>query len=182
MHLDSLDSVRQGAAEFKARCGGKLNILINIAGMIASQYGKTEDGFELMVGINHFAHFLLFQPLKPLLLQSAEETGATTRVVNVSSEGHSFGGIKFDDINWHKGAAACRKWAACGQSKTANIHMATSITRHYVAQNLRRLSVHRGGIATELTRNLIGFSLTVGDRGRLCIITCLLHSVFVSQS
>lgn len=58
IHLDNLESVRKGAEEFQKR-SNQLNILINNAGVMACPYSKTKDGFELQIGTNHFAHFLL---------------------------------------------------------------------------------------------------------------------------
>lgn len=71
LELDSLDSVRTGAADFLKKSGNKLNILINNAGMyprigtldiyakvwlgiMACPKGQTKDGFELQFGTNHF--------------------------------------------------------------------------------------------------------------------------------
>lgn len=119
-----------------------LTCCIDNAGVMACPPSKTKDGLELQIGTNHFAHFLLFQLLKPLLIQSAKESGTTSRVINLSSAGHRFGGVKLDDINLEKDY---EKWLSYGQSKTANIYMANSIDRHYGFQNLHGWSVHPGG-------------------------------------
>ncbi|KAK4504024.1 hypothetical protein PRZ48_004939 [Zasmidium cellare] len=151
LHLDSLDAVRKAAEDFKKR-SSQLNILICNAGVMACPYSKTKDGFELQLGTNHFAHFLLFQLLKPTLLSSAAASNTTSRVITVSSAGHRYGGIRFDDLNFTP--ETYQKWTAYGQSKTANIYMASSIDRHYGAQNLHALSLHPGGIKTELSRHM----------------------------
>ena len=157
IHLDSLDSVRKGAEDFKEKSGGKLNILINNAGVMAAPYGTTKDGFETQIGVNHFAHFLLFELLKPLLLSTAKESGTTSRVINLSSAGHRMGSVQFSNADelaaWNKGENY-DKWASYGQAKTANIWMANSIDRKYGSQNLHATSVHPGGIFTELVRHL----------------------------
>lgn len=154
LHLDSLDGVREAAEDFKKRSNGQLNILINNAGMMASPYGMTKDGFEMQFGTNHLAHFLLFRLVKPLLLKSATESGISSRVVNLTSVGHQWAGINFDDMNYTKDPASYDKWKAYGQSKTANIYMASSIERHYGSKGLHGMSVHPGGIVTELGRHL----------------------------
>ena len=151
IHLDSLDSVRKGAEEFKKQ-SNQLNILINNAGVMACPFSKTKDDFELQIGTNHFAHFLLFQELKPLLLSSTT-SDFHSRVINLSSAGHRMGGIRFDDINFSE-PESYDKWRSYGQSKTANIYMASSIERHYGSQGLHAWSVHPGGISTELGRHL----------------------------
>ncbi|CAK1357250.1 unnamed protein product [Cercospora beticola] len=151
IHLDSLDSVRKGAEEFKKQ-SKQLNILINNAGVMACPQSKTKDDFELQVGTNHFAHFLLFQLLKPVLLSSSTPD-FHSRVINLSSSGHRFAPVRLQDINFSE-PDSYDKWTSYGQSKTANIYMASSIERHYGSKGLHGLSVHPGGIMTELGRHL----------------------------
>ncbi|KXS93831.1 hypothetical protein AC578_8212 [Pseudocercospora eumusae] len=151
IHLDSLDSVRKGAEEFLKR-SSQLNILINNAGVMACPQSKTKDGFELQIGTNHFAHFLLFQLLKPVLLSSSTPS-FNSRVINVSSAGHRRGGFIFEDYNFTK-PGSYDKWRSYAQSKSANIYMASSIERHYGSKGLHGLSLHPGGINTELGRHL----------------------------
>ncbi|CAD0111661.1 unnamed protein product, partial [Aureobasidium uvarum] len=143
MDLGDFDSVRAAAKDFMSR-SNKLNILINNA-------GRTVSSFETQMGSNHFGHFLLFQLLRPLLLSSSTLT-QTSRVVTLSSYGHTFSPIRFDDMNFEK--SDYNAWAAYGQSKTANIYMANSIDRLYGSQGLRAVSVHPGLIFnTELMRH-----------------------------
>ncbi|RUS12741.1 hypothetical protein BC937DRAFT_87133, partial [Endogone sp. FLAS-F59071] len=58
LDLSSLASVKAFAEEVKAS-GVQINTLICNAGVMASPYSKTVDGFELQFGTNHVAHFLL---------------------------------------------------------------------------------------------------------------------------
>ena len=146
MDLNSLDSVRSAADDFKAK-SKTLNVLINNAGVMATPEGKTADGFETQFGTNHLSHFLLFQLLKSTLLSSSTQS-FNSRVVCVSSSGHRAAGIRFDDYNFEKGDYS--SWAAYGQSKTANIYMANEIERRYGAKGLHGLSLMPGGIMTGL--------------------------------
>lgn len=146
MDLNSLDSVRTAAEEFKSK-SKSLNILINNAGVMATPQGKTVDGFETQFGTNHLSHFLLFQLLKPTLISSSTPT-FNSRVVCVSSSGHRGGGIQFDNYNFERGDYS--PWAAYGQSKTANIYMANEIERRYGAKGVHGLSLMPGGIKTGL--------------------------------
>jgi len=183
IHLDSLDSVRKGAEDFKQKSGGKLSILINNAGVMACPYGTTQDGLETQIGVNHFAHFLLFQLLKPLLLASAKESGTTSRVIDLSSNGHRFSTLRFTDKAsldaWNNGEGY-DKWGAYGQAKTANIYMANGIDRKYGSQNLHALSVHPGGIVTELGRHLTteDYGVFGGEEG----LQKLMQTIFKSTT
>ena len=125
IHLDSLDSVRKGAEDFKKKSGGSLAMLINNAGVMASPYGLTKDGHETQIGVNRkrklgqtkgtsadtklpdLAHFLLFELVKDCLLKSARETGTYSRVINLSSYGHVLSPLRFSSKaeldNWNKG-------------------------------------------------------------------------------
>lgn len=152
LDLTSFASVRAAAADFLKRSGGKLNILINNAGVMAvAEQTFTADGHETQFGTNHLAHFLFFQLLKPALLASATPA-FPSRVVNLSSSGHRRNAVFFDNLRLDNGAY--EPWTAYAQAKTANIWMANAIERRYGAQNLHGLAVHPGGIWTPLQRHL----------------------------
>jgi len=153
MDLESFDSVRKAASEILEKSGGKVNILINNAGVMATPEGKTKDGWETQFGTNHLAHFLLFQILKPALLASSTPE-FNSRVVNVSSIGHRYGPVHVGDYNFEKVEGGYNPWSGYGQSKTANIWMASEITRRYGSKGLHGLSLHPGGIMTPLSKHL----------------------------
>ena len=145
MSLDSLASVRSGAADFLEKSGNKLHLLVANAGIMATPYEKTKDGFESQFGTNHLAHFFLFQLLKPALLASATPE-YPSRVVNVTSTGHQFGPPLFGDYNFS--STSYDPWRAYGQSKTANIWLANAIESHFGSQSLHATSVHPGLITS----------------------------------
>jgi NAD(P)-dependent dehydrogenase (short-subunit alcohol dehydrogenase family) len=150
MHLDSLKSVRDGAEKIR-RLSNHINILICNAGIMASPYSKTEDGFELQIGTNHFSQFLLFRELLPHLKKAASPDH-TSRVITLSSEAHLLNGVNLDDINSSEGATY-QKWTAYAQSKTANIYMTNSVNRHYASEGVVGLAVHPGVIGTGLMKH-----------------------------
>jgi NAD(P)-dependent dehydrogenase (short-subunit alcohol dehydrogenase family) len=118
---------------------------------MACPQGKTKDGFEMQFGCNHLAHYLLFQLLKPTLIASSTSK-FQSRVINVSSLGHRFSTVHPDDLNFE--AREYDKWAAYGQSKTANIWMANEIERRYASLGVHGLSLHPGVIIeTNLLRH-----------------------------
>jgi NAD(P)-dependent dehydrogenase (short-subunit alcohol dehydrogenase family) len=150
MHLDSLKSVREGAEKIRG-LSDQINVLICNAGIMASPYSKTEDGFELQIGTNHFSQFLLFQELLPQLKKAASPDHPS-RVITLSSEAHLLNGVNLDDINSSEGATY-QKWTAYAQSKTANIYMTNSVNRHYASEGVVGLAVHPGVIGTGLMKH-----------------------------
>lgn len=146
MDLASLASVRAAAAEL-LRQSPTLNIAIHNAGVMATPQGTTADGFETQFGTNYLSHFLLFHLLKRALLLASTPTFAS-RVINVSSSGHRSSGILFADPNFL--STPYSPWLAYGQSKTATIYMSNAIDRRYGSRGLHALSLHPGGIMTNL--------------------------------
>ncbi|KAL9059232.1 MAG: hypothetical protein Q9162_001269 [Coniocarpon cinnabarinum] len=147
MENGSLTSVRKAAQHILQQSGGKVNTLIGNAGIMECPEGKTEDGFELQFGTNHLGHFLLFQLLKDAMLKAAKEDG-DARVVLVSSMGHKYGNVRFDDYGFEKDTYT--PGAAYGQSKLANVYMANQITHLYGPHGLNGFSLNPGGIWTGL--------------------------------
>jgi NAD(P)-dependent dehydrogenase (short-subunit alcohol dehydrogenase family) len=144
LDLTSLASVREFAAWFSSR-HDRLDILINNAGVMATPFERTVDGFELQFGTNHLGHFLLTNLLTPLLI-----AGAPSRVVNLSSGGHRSSDIIWDDPNYER--REYDKFESYGQSKTANILFTVELDRRLHDHGVRSYAVHPGMIATELGR------------------------------
>ncbi|MEQ8859034.1 MAG: oxidoreductase [Pseudomonadales bacterium] len=146
VHLDlaSLASVRACAEELKRRCGGRLDVLINNAGVMAIPRRETEDGFETQFGVNHLGHFALTALIYPLLLQAA---GA--RVVTVASLAHNFGFINFQNLH---GRFFYEPWLAYGQTKLANLLFAYEFDRRLRAadRDIASVACHPGIAATNL--------------------------------
>ncbi|GKT44794.1 retinol dehydrogenase 14 [Colletotrichum spaethianum] len=150
MDMNSLGSVKNAAQAFLSK-SPKLNVLVNNAGIMATPEGsKTSDGFEQQFGVNHLAHFTLTVLLLPTLLKSSTSS-FNSRVVALTSSGHRYSAINWDDVNFSQGY---NPWVAYGQSKTANIWMATYIDRVYGPRGLHANSVHPGGILTPLHQHV----------------------------
>ncbi|KAI9281362.1 NAD-P-binding protein [Umbelopsis sp. AD052] len=147
--LASLESVRHAAAEVNAYSEA-IDVLINNAAIMASPYHTTKDGLEAQFGTNHIGPFLFTNLILPKILAST--TGAP-RIINVSSLGHAFSPIRFDDPFFDNGKAY-HKFAAYGQSKTANILFALELAKRYKSQGLVAFSLHPGRIQTNLGRDL----------------------------
>lgn len=146
LDLTSLASVREFAAWFLTR-HDRLDLLVNNAGVMATPFGRTADGFELQFGTNHIGHFLLTNLLVPALLR-----GAPARVVNLSSGGHVASDIRWDDPNFT--SSDYHPWIAYGQSKTANVLFTVELDRRLAARGVRSYAVHPGMIRTNLGRHM----------------------------
>jgi NAD(P)-dependent dehydrogenase (short-subunit alcohol dehydrogenase family) len=153
MDNTSFASVRNAASAILAQSKNQVNILINNAGVMAiPDLQLTEDGHEMQFVTNHLSHFLLFQLLKPALLASSTPS-FNSRVVNVSSCGRRVQGLnESDNYNFQKGNY--NPWLAYGQSKTANVYMASEIDRRYGSKGMHALSLHPGGIDTPLQKHM----------------------------
>lgn len=122
-HL-SLSSVVSAAKHFLSQ-ESLLHGLINNAGIMATPFEMTSDGYEAQWQTNHLAHWLFTSHLLPLMLQTSRSspTPGTIRIVNLSSSGHYFapsGGINFEDTS----LPAASGMERYGQSKLANVlHM-----------------------------------------------------------
>lgn len=147
MDLMNIESVNVFADRFLAK-GEPLHLLINNAGIMATPLTRDEHGNESQFATNHLGHFQLTNKLWSALKQA---NGA--RVVNLSSRGHHFSPVVFEDVNFDN--REYDRWSAYGQSKTANILFTVSLDERGKADNIRAFAVHPGGIFdTELTRHI----------------------------
>jgi NAD(P)-dependent dehydrogenase (short-subunit alcohol dehydrogenase family) len=144
LDLTSLDSVRAFAEWYLAQ-HDVLQLLVNNAGVMYTPFERTAEGFEMQFGTNHLGHFLLTCLLVPALI-----AGAPSRVVNLSSGGHLGSDIVWDDPNFER--REYDKFAAYGQSKTANILFSVELERRLGDRGVHAYAVHPGMIATELGR------------------------------
>jgi NAD(P)-dependent dehydrogenase (short-subunit alcohol dehydrogenase family) len=142
LDLSDLGSVRACAAEVLERVG-RIDVLMNNAGVMAMPLQRTADGREMHFATNHLGHFALTGLLLPAL------SGPDARVVTTSSMAHRVGVIRWDDIDWHKRYS---KWLAYGQSKLANLLFMLELDRRASAAGAKLISAaaHPGYAATHL--------------------------------
>lgn len=144
MDLADLEHVRTAAANI-VKNFPTIDLIINNAGVMACPLARTTQGFEMQFGTNHLGHFLFTCLLVPAL-----QAGA--RVISLSSGGHRFGNVHFEDPNYQH--REYEKWSAYGQSKTANALFAVGLDDRLKDKEIRTFAVHPGVIMTELSRHL----------------------------
>lgn len=142
LDLASLASVR-AAADALVAAGKPFDLVIANAGVMATPFGKTVDGFETQFGTNHLGHFVFVNRIASLFAPGS-------RLVNLSSAGHRFSDIDLDDPNFERTPYA--EFVAYGRSKTANVLFAVEFDRRHRDRGVRATAVHPGGIQTELGR------------------------------
>ncbi|SBS78397.1 Retinol dehydrogenase 12 [uncultured Mycobacterium sp.] len=143
LDLTSLESVRAAADQLRAG-HDRIDLLINNAGVMMTPKQATKDGFELQFGTNHLGHFALTGLLLDRLLP---EQGS--RVVTVSSNGHRFGGIRFDDLQSERSYG---RVGAYGQSKLANLLFTYELQRRLAGTGAIAVAAHPGASSSELGR------------------------------
>ncbi|XP_067845381.1 retinol dehydrogenase 13-like isoform X3 [Heptranchias perlo] len=145
LNLASLKSIREFAKKITEE-EENIDVLINNAGIMRCPHWKTQDGFEMQLGVNHLGHFLLTN----LLLEKLKNSG-NGRIINVSSLAHIVGQIDFNDLNWEKKKYDTK--AAYCQSKLANVLFTKELAKRLHGSGVTVNAVHPGVTNTELGRH-----------------------------
>ncbi|UFN45325.1 oxidoreductase [Nocardioides okcheonensis] len=144
MDLGDLDSVAALTASVRDD-RTPIDLVIDVAGVMATPHRQTPQGWELQLGTNHLGHFALVGGIADLLVDGA-------RVVSYSSIGHYRSPVLFDDLRFE--TTPYDPWVAYGQSKTANALFAVGLDARGAARGIHAYSVHPGGILTDLQRHM----------------------------
>jgi NAD(P)-dependent dehydrogenase (short-subunit alcohol dehydrogenase family) len=165
LDLADLSSVRTAAKDALDRVD-RLDLLVDNAGVMAIPYRTTADGFEMQFGTNHLGHFAL----TGLLIERLLDTDRS-RVVIVSSNGHKFGKMHWDDLQSRK---SYRKWLAYGQTKLSNLLFMRELQRRLSAAGSSTIaaaahpgyaSTHLSAVGPEMAGNAVMKRLTsLSDR------------------
>ncbi len=142
LDLANLKSVRACADALLAK-GQPFDVVIANAGVMATPFGHTGDGFETQFGTNHLGHFVLVNRVASLLRDGG-------RLINLSSAGHRYSNVDLNDPNFER--TPYEPFVAYGRSKTANILFAVAFDKRHRHRGVRAAAVHPGGIRTELGR------------------------------
>ena len=94
LDLANLKSVRACADQLLAK-GEPFDVVIANAGVMATPFGHTADGFETQFGTNHLGHFVLVNRIASLIRDGG-------RLINLSSAGHRYSNVDLDDPNFER--------------------------------------------------------------------------------
>src|SRR6185369_921639 len=142
LDLAKLKSVRVCADGLLAK-GEAFDVVIANAGVMATPFGHTADGFETQFGTNHLGHFVLVNRIASLIRNGG-------RLINLSSACHRYSNVDLEDPNFER--TTYEPFVAYGRSKTANILFAVAFDKRHRDRGVRAAAVHPGGIKTELGR------------------------------
>lgn len=163
LDLSSLASVADAAKQL-CDSSGRLDILINNAGLMAIDQSKTDDGFESQLGVNHLGHFAFTAQLAPLILETPR-----SRIVNVSSIGHRLGALRADDLMFDR--RRYDRWRPYFQSKLANLLFTLELQRRLseAGSATSALAAHPGASRTDLGREGTGLTNMVLKPGAVLV-------------
>ncbi|ROT41097.1 retinol dehydrogenase 13, partial [Sodiomyces alkalinus F11] len=160
LDLCSLSAVRAAAATVNGWADvPRIDVVVNNAGIMATEFALSPDGYESQFATNHLGPFLFTNLIMDKILASS-----SPRIVMVSSDGHQLCPVRFADYNFRAGftitlrsttgkndGETYNKWRAYGQSKTANMLMAISLAEKLgPKRNLLAFSLHPGNITTHI--------------------------------
>ncbi|MCA2215744.1 oxidoreductase [Jidongwangia harbinensis] len=160
LDLGSLASVERAAGQILA-AHSRIDLLINNAGVMATPPGRTADGFETQLGVNHLGHWALTSHLLPAVVRTRD-----ARVVTLTSSAQH-NGRRLDP--YPRGGEYDR-WRAYDDSKLANRHFAQGLDRRFRAAGLTAtaLTAYPGFSRTDLFAHLTD---AAGLRGMLLDVT-----------
>jgi retinol dehydrogenase 13 len=124
----------------------KIHALINNAGVFNKSRHLTPDGNEEVFGVIHLASFLLTSLLIPNL-----KDGAPSRIIDISSEAHRFGGLNIRDLNWKK-RPYVGLWAY-GAAKIAQILTMQEMAEQLEGSGVTVNAMHPGAVRTNIGMN-----------------------------
>lgn len=124
----------------------RIDVLINSAGVHCTRRELTEDGHERVFAVNHLASFALTLRLIPRM-----RAAGRGRIVQVNSQGHRFGGLNLDDLDWRRRFYV--GLLAYGASKTAQLLTVWELADRLAGSGVTVIAMHPGQVRTGIGMN-----------------------------
>lgn len=140
-----LGSVRR-AADTLLENYPRIDVLVNSVGLHSTKRTVTKDGFETVFCVNHLGAFLLTWLLLERMKQSAP-----SRIIQVNSEGHRFGGLDLDDLDWQR--RRYRGLRGYGASKVAQLLTVWEFADRLKGTGVTINAMHPGDVRTNIGSN-----------------------------
>lgn len=143
--FERLADVRRAADELLERVE-RIDVLINSAGVHNTRRALTDEGHERTFCVNHLAPFLLTHRLLPAMRRAG-----AGRVIQVSSQGHRFGGLDLGDLDWRRRHYVGLR--AYGASKTAQLLTVWEFADRLEGSGVSINAMHPGEVRTAIGSN-----------------------------
>jgi NAD(P)-dependent dehydrogenase (short-subunit alcohol dehydrogenase family) len=152
------DSIREFGRQLSAQVG-RLDLLINNAGIVLVPLVRNSVGQELHLATNHLGAFSLTGTLLPLFPGNAQ-----ARIVNVVSLAHRFAKLDLDDLNWEK--TPYSEWRAYARSKLLLLSFTMELDRRLrqTGSNVVAVGAHPGFANTNAGRGSAALTPTTSFR------------------
>ena len=124
----------------------RIDVLVNNAGVHFTHRTLTEDGIETAFAVNHVASFLLTRLLLDRMVESAP-----SRIIQVNSQGHRFGGLDLADLNWDK--RRYKGLQGYGASKVAQLLTVWEFADRLKGSGVTINAMHPGEVKTNIGMN-----------------------------
>ncbi len=124
----------------------RIDVLINNAGIHNTKRILAENGTEIVFYVNHLAPFLFTRLLLPRIIESSP-----ARIIQVNSEGHRFGGLDLDDLDW--GKRRYRGLQGYGASKIAQLLTVWELADRLQGSGVTINAMHPGNVRTMIGMN-----------------------------
>ncbi len=143
--FSDLSQVRATADTLIESCG-QIDLLVNNAGMHSTKLTRTPSGLETVFCVNHLASFTLTWKLIDTMRRSAP-----SRIIQVNSQGHRFGGLNAEDLSWQR-----RHYTGLrgyGASKTAQLLTVWEFADRLQGSGVTINAMHPGAVKSNLGGN-----------------------------
>ena len=134
------------AADQLADSHDRIDLLVNNVGMHSTKLTRTADGLETVFCVNHLASFALTWKLLDTMRRSAP-----SRIIQVNSQGHRFGGLNVDDLHWER-----RHYTGLrgyGASKTAQLLTVWRFAETLEGSGVTINAMHPGAVRSNIGGN-----------------------------